>query len=189
MTEADDRDAARDRLPVVIVSDTSNALVAAATTAEVAGLRTSRGWSLAMPPWDLSNEGVVVVGSLDGHSIEGELVDAVVRGAGAVVGIDRRRRGVARLVEALRRTAPLLDWYECPTMHLDPEQIRLLHRLAIGASAREAARSVHLSERTAHRRMADARDLLEATTTNAAAAKVNAAVRAWSTSRARSELQ
>jgi hypothetical protein len=178
MTDADRRTTGG-HLPVVIVADSPRTLAAAAATAEAAGLHTSRGWSLANPPWDLSGDGIVVVGSLDGHSIEGELVDAVVRGAGAIVAIDRRRRGVARLIEALRRTAPLLDWYECPTMHLDPEQIRLLHQLANGANAREAARVVHLSERTAHRRMADARDLLGATSTNAAAAQVNAAVRAW----------
>jgi hypothetical protein len=166
-------------LPVVIIADSLRTLAAATATAEAAGLRTKRGWSVATPPWDLSQEGIVVVDSLDGHAIEGELVDAVVRGAGAIIGIDRRRRGVARLLEALRRTAPLLDWYECPTMQLDPEQIRLLHQLGNGASAREAARAVHLSERTAHRRMADARDLLGATSTNAAAAKVNAAVRVW----------
>jgi hypothetical protein len=188
MTDADGHTTGG-HLPVVIVSDGPQALAAAGATAEVAGLRLARGWSLAMPPWDLSSDGVVVVGSLDGHSIEGELVDAVVRGAGAIVGIERRRRGVARLIEALRRNAPLLDWYECPTMHLDPEQIRLLHQLAIGSSAREAARVVHLSERTVHRRIADARELLKATSTNAAAAQVNAAVRAWSASRDRSSLK
>jgi hypothetical protein len=137
------------------------------------------GWSSAGQPWDLAGAGVVVRGPLDETVAESELIDVVVRGAGAIVGVDVRRGAGARLIDALRRAAPVLDWRSCPFMKLDAEQIQLLHALACGRSARAAARDVHVSERTAHRRIADARSALNSTSTNAAAAEVDGVVRSW----------
>ncbi len=146
-----------DRRPVVIVVPMPTSLAAATTTAELAGLTVVDGWAVDDGPWDLSHTRVVVRGLVGEGSTESELIDVVVRGAGAIVGIDPRPAGDARLLDALRRTAPLLDWRDCPLMTLDVEQLRLLHALAGGHTARAAARTLHVSERTAHRRIADAR--------------------------------
>ena len=154
-------------------------MAAAGATATLAGLTVVDGWSLAGQPWDLSSSGIVARGSLDDTIVESELIDVVVRGAGAIVGIDVRRGAGARLIDALRRAAPVLDWRSCPFMTLDAEQIQLLHALASGRSARAAARDVHVSERTAHRRIADARIALDAPSTNTAAAEVDGVVRSW----------
>jgi DNA-binding NarL/FixJ family response regulator len=167
------------RLPVVLVTANPDSLTAASATAQLAGLTVVEGWSLADGAWDLSHDGLVVRGQLDDSALESEVVNVVVRGAGAIVGLEARRRGDARFIDALRRAAPLLDWRSCPFMRLDAEQIRLLHALARGCSARAAAREVHVSERTAHRRIADARTALNATSTNAAAAEVDGVVRSW----------
>jgi hypothetical protein len=167
------------QLPVVLVRDADGAYRAARAIVEVAGARVTIGWELPERPWDLAAIRLVVLGSL-GDGRDGEhLVSAVVRGAGAIVGVDRASPAPARPLESLRRAAPLLDWCDCPTMRLDPTQVRLLAELANGASAGDAAEMVHVSLRTAHRRIAEARDLLGASTTNAAAAELALALRHW----------
>jgi len=165
---------------VVLVRDEPGPRAAAATTAELAGLHTVDPHRVPDEPWDLSASGLVVDGvALD--VTESDLLDNVVRGAGAIVGVTSDAHVTARLLDALQRMAPVLDWRASPPMGLDAEQIHLLHALATGSSARAAARAVHVSERTAHRRIADARETLSATTTNAATADLLAAVRAWET--------
>ena len=155
------------------------ALRAARTLAEAAGARVADGWVLPEQPWDLAAIRLVVQGSLERPSDEELLVSAVVRGAGAILDVDRDAHVTARLLDALKRIAPVLDWSACPTMRLDQTQIRLVARLANGASARSAAEAEHVSLRTAHRRIAEARNLLGASSTNAAAAELATAARAW----------
>jgi len=165
----------------VLVASTTRALDAARATAVLARLDVVDvvdGSSLPTDPWDVSTLGVVVRGRY-GDAVEAVLLDAVARGAGAIVGLDPDRPSPSRLVDALDRTAPVLDWIDCPLMTLGADQIRLLHALADGTSTRAAARSVHLSERTAHRRLADAKRALGFDATNAAAAEVDSAVRRW----------
>lgn len=167
------------RIPVVLVADEPTAFGASRTVAELAGARVVLGWCLPREPWNLAAAHIVVQGPIESEPNEEAVVAAVVRGAGAIVGIDRGRPASARLVDALRRTAPVLDWRDCPTMQLDVTQIRLLHHLSQGAKAREAANALFLSVRTAHRRMAEARDLLGAASTNSAAAQLLETVRVW----------
>jgi hypothetical protein len=173
------------RLPVVLVAPRTPSLDAARATAELADLDVVDGWALPADPWDVAREGVVVLGRCDDDAVESELVDAVARGAGAIVGIDRERPGASRLLDALTRTAPVLDWIDCPLMTLGADQLLLLHALADGRSTRAAARAAHLSERTAHRRIAHARLALGIESTNEAAAEVDAVVLLWSEARLR----
>jgi hypothetical protein len=167
------------RLPVVLVALNATSLDAARATAVLAGLDVVDGWHLAPDPWDVTPLGVAVLDRFDDEASESDLVDAVARGAGAIVGIDRDRSGVSRLLDAIMRTAPMLDWIDCPLMTLEPDQLQLLHALADGTSVRAAARMLHLSERTVHRRIADARRTLDIESTNEAAAEVDAVVRVW----------
>lgn len=171
------------RLPVVLVAARASSLDAARATAELAELDVVDGWAIPADPWDLASVGVVVRGLVDDDAVESDLVDAVARGAGAIVGIGRDQPGASRLLDALTRTAPVLDWIDCPLMTLGADQLLLLRALADGRSTRAAARASHLSERTAHRRIADARFALGIESTNEAAAEVDAVVHLWSEAR------
>jgi hypothetical protein len=167
----------------VLVAPRTPPLDAARATAELAGLDVVDGWALPDDPWDVAHKGLVVLGRCGDDAVESELVDAVARGAGAIVGIDRDGPGASRLLDALMRTAPVLDWIDCPLMTLGADQLLLLHALAEGRSTRAAARAAHLSERTAHRRIAHARFALGIESTNEAAAEVDAVLRVWSAAR------
>jgi DNA-binding NarL/FixJ family response regulator len=165
---------------VVLVRDEQGPRTAAAITAELAGLRTVDPLHVPDEPWDLSAADLVVlVDGVDPAAPERGLLDYVLRGTGAIVGVTSDARLTPRLLDALQRMAPVVDWRASPTMRLDAEQIHLLHALATGTSARAAARAIHVSERTAHRRIADARETLSAPTTNAAAADLLSVVRVW----------
>jgi hypothetical protein len=169
------------RLPVVLVPDQPQAYAAASAIAEATGLHVRRGWAVPARPWDLATLGLVVAGSIGAPGDDDRLVDAVVRGTGAIVGFSSSCANTSRLRAALRRVTPVLDHQDCPVLRLDVEQIRLLQQLATGASTRRAADAVHLSVRTAHRRLAEARALLDAPSTMSAAAEVQSAARVWST--------
>jgi DNA-binding NarL/FixJ family response regulator len=165
---------------VVLVNDQGDRLEVARLVAEAAGRRVVTGWELPARPWDLSAAGIVVQGVLHAAADDVALVDAVVRGVGAIVGVEESRPVPVRLLDALRRSAPVLDWRPCPVMDLDATQARLLIALADGRSTRDVASTMFLSLRTAHRRMAEARDALGVPSTNAAAAEVAKSMRAWS---------
>jgi hypothetical protein len=165
---------------VVLVEHRGDTLDVARLVAEAAGRRVVAGWTLPPRPWDLGAAGIVVQGVLHDPNDDAALVDAVVRGVSAIVGVERSRPVPVRLLDALRRSAPVLDWRSCPVMGLDATQARLLIALANGRSTRDAASEMFLSLRTAHRRMAEARDALGAPSTNAAAAELAKAMRAWS---------
>jgi hypothetical protein len=172
---------ARPRLPVVIVPDRPKAYAAASAIAEATGLHVRRGWSLPARPWDLAERGLVVAGAVCADTVDEELLDAVVRGAGAIIGFASEGGTAARVRDALRRVAPVLDHQECHLLRLDVEQIWLLQQLAVGADTRQAAEAVHLSVRTAHRRLAEARATLDAPSTMAAAVQVQSASSVWTT--------
>jgi hypothetical protein len=167
-------------LPVVVVPDNAKAYAAASAIAEATGLHVRKGWTLPVRPWDIAELGLVVVGPACAER-EDDLLDAVVRGAGAIVGFGTEDGRTARLRDALRRVAPVLDHQECHVLRLDVEQIRLLQQLAIGADTRAAADAVHLSVRTAHRRLAEARATLDAPSTMSAAVQVKSASSVWTT--------
>lgn len=81
----------------------------------------------------------------------------------------------ARFHDALSRLAEIVDARHVATYRLSVDQLELLDHLAQGASVDEAAAAKHLSARTAHRRLAEARTILGAETTMAALVAVRAA--------------
>jgi hypothetical protein len=166
------------RPPVVLVPNDTVCLHTTRAIARVAGRHVTDTWRVPRAPWDLAPHGVVVSGSL-AQAHEDCLVDAVVRGAGAIVALPTGASAPTRLVDALQRITPVVDGTNCRTLELDVVQLQLLLELSRGANTAEAARSVHLSVRTAHRRIAEARETLGATSTNAAAVLVTEAVRFW----------
>lgn len=164
--------------PVVVIDDEPRVLTAARAVAEQARRFVLCGWRLPASPWDLSSHAVVVSGSLREGALEEDLLDAVVRGAGAIVAIDEEDRP-ARLLDALRRIASVTDGRQCKVLRLDERQIALLAALARGACVQTAARSTFMSVRTAHRRIAEARAVLDAGSTNETVAAVREALRFW----------
>ena len=106
----------------------------------------------------------------------GSALLAALDGARLVVQLEMSPTERIVFVDDLRRIGPV-DHRVGPT-HLDPlddDQRALLRELAAGRSLGEAAESLHLSRRTADRRLAAARGTLGAVTTAEAVAAYSAA--------------
>ena len=91
---------------------------------------------------------------------------AVVRGARAVVRARASREVIDALCDDLRRLGPLEHHLGSrPKAVLDDEQRRVLALLLDGRSLTDVAKDLHLSRRTADRRLATAREALGVSTT------------------------
>jgi DNA-binding NarL/FixJ family response regulator len=134
------------------------------------GLRVSSDWRSAAP-------GVACRGPVEDERGAEQAVLAALAGAQVVVAATAQREVIDRMCDDLRRLGPLdhriTDSESEPV--LSGEERALLDRLLAGDSLGEAAAAVHLSRRTADRRLASARQALGVTTTAellAAAAKL-----------------
>jgi DNA-binding NarL/FixJ family response regulator len=107
---------------------------------------------------------------VDGEEAARSVVLAAVAGAGAVVHGVAPREVLDRLCDDLRRLGPFEHRIEEPesTPLLGSDERALLQLLLAGASVGAAARSLHISRRTADRRLANARQALGAATTTEA---------------------
>lgn len=109
---------------------------------------------------------VVCVGSVHSAEDAARAVLAAVAGARLVVDADAERDVVDQMCDDLRRLGELDHRVEpAPATGLTAEQRALLARLLGGATLGEAARALHISRRTADRRLAAARQVLGAETT------------------------
>lgn len=152
------------RPPLIILEGCSQEVVARAhAEAEAAGWRVADGWGGA-------EYGVVCRGLVDSADAAARAVLAAVAGAGLVVEATAERDVLDLLCDDLRHLGALDHRVgECEiTAKLSAEQRALLELLLAGASLGEAARELHLSRRTADRRLAAARRALGATTTSQA---------------------
>lgn len=137
--------------PLVVVEAGPEALE------DARGELASRGWAdvVGVVVEDDPSAARAVLAALEGRAL---LVDA------------RADRDVLdRLCDDLRRLGHL-DHRVAPTDLLTAEQHALLELLAAGATLGEAAERLHLSRRSADRRLAAAREVLAAPTTGAAVA-------------------
>ncbi|MEO7572219.1 MAG: LuxR family transcriptional regulator [Acidimicrobiales bacterium] len=135
------------------------------------GWRCVEGFDLPPQPWDLTDRRWVRTGSVDDDDTVAAAVLIAARGVGLVIGCpDDGRR--ARLLDDLRRigTVELVALGPDPLAVLDDDQRALLAALATGASVGTAADALHLSTRTAERRLAAARRSLGVRTTAEAVA-------------------
>jgi DNA-binding CsgD family transcriptional regulator len=124
------------------------------------GLRISSDWRAAAP-------GVVCAGVVDDAHDAEQAVLAALAGAQLVVTATASREVIDRLCDDLRRLGPL-DHRIDPSGDqpaLSAEERALLDRLLAGDSLGQAAAAVHMSRRTADRRIASARRALGVTTT------------------------
>lgn len=138
----------------------------------VAGLldasRVVEGFELGDDPWLVG--GVVCVGLVVDDATHAAALDAALRGADVVADVADSR--LAAFVDDVARSGLVL-WAGDRDVSR-PEWAPLLDALAGGMSIAEAARVCHLSLRSAHRRLAVARDALGAASTTAAVARWSA---------------
>jgi DNA-binding NarL/FixJ family response regulator len=130
------------------------------------GWRCNDGFDLPPQPWDLTDRRWVRTGTVDDEDAVAAAVLAAARGVGLVVGCpDQVRREL--LLDDLRRIGPveLVELGPDPLAVLDDDQRALLAALAAGTSVSAAADALHLSTRTAERRLAAARRSLGVRTT------------------------
>jgi DNA-binding NarL/FixJ family response regulator len=109
---------------------------------------------------------VVCVGDVNDVDDAAAAVLAVVRGARVVVRARASREVIDALCDDLRRLGPLEHHLGArPEAVLDDEQRRILASLLDGRTLTQAAKDLHLSRRTADRRLATAREALDVSTT------------------------
>lgn len=119
-----------------------------------------------MQGWRADRGRVVCVGRVTNAEDAARAVLAGVAGARLVVAADAPREVIDQLCDDLRRLGDLdhrIGQPECPA--LSQEQQALLALLLSGASLGAAARRLHISRRTADRRLSSARAALGAGTT------------------------
>jgi DNA-binding CsgD family transcriptional regulator len=125
------------------------------------------GWTDPAPP------GAVRLGGVADAADAAKAVLAAVQGVDLVIVATAPREVIDQLCDDLRRLGRLDHRVgpaapSAPAVALGPDERALLGRLIGGASLGEAARALHLSRRTADRRLAAARRALGAATTSEA---------------------
>jgi hypothetical protein len=140
--------------PIVIAEDDR---VHAALTAEVLGA----GWRIAVDVED--DPDLVVALTVHEPADAKRVVLTALDGTGVLVRADAPPLVVDDLVDDLRRIRPVLVANADTVVPLETETWRLLHSLVHGATLAVAARSLHMSSRTANRRITGARDVFGVT--------------------------
>lgn len=135
------------------------------------GWTTIDGFALPAVPWDLTSLRLICVGSVADAEAAGPAVAAVARGAGLAVSLGLTGNDRRRFLEDLERlgATPTTSTAH-PRDGLEPHHTELLDLLVTGATLTAAATRLHLSRRTAHRRLAEARQRLGVDTTAEAVA-------------------
>jgi DNA-binding CsgD family transcriptional regulator len=146
---------------IVLEAADSAAVECAADELAADGADVVHGWAAGR-----TGRPTVMVGRVAGLEDAGLAVLAAVRGARLVVDAVAAREVIDRLCDDLRRIAEV-DHRVGPARRpvLSAEQRALLARLLGGATLGQAARELHLSRRTADRRLAAARSALGAGST------------------------
>ncbi len=116
------------------------------------------GFDVGDETWRI--DGLVCVGPVTDDASHAAALDAALRGAEIVADVSAEREQ-AFLDDLVR--AGLVPWTP-PVDQLDDVTTALLESLMNGASVAQAARACHLSARSAHRRLADARRRIGVTT-------------------------
>ena len=153
--------------PLIVVEASEHAHVQAVRDVERRGAHVVEGWR--------HDASVVCSGEVNDAADAAHALLAVVAGAGLVVHARADREVIDRFVDDLRRFGPVDHRITEPESApaLTPEERALLEYIADGKTLGEAAAELHLSRRTADRRLASARQKLgAATTTDAVVAYV-----------------
>lgn len=137
--------------PLVVVEGSAATLARVRRRLEREGHRLVDGWR--------RNDRVVCAGSVAADADAAEAVLSALAGAGVLVHATGERALTDRLLDDLRRLGPVehVTSDEEPPRRLTREELLLLGQLAQGRSLGDAASALHLSRRTADRRLAAAR--------------------------------
>lgn len=130
---------------------------------------TARGWTVA-PDAVRAGPGTFRVTHVDDRKDAEDAVLSAAAGVGLVVRAGAPRHVLDALYDDLRHLGWLEHRVEGDPERLDAEQWRILELLAQGRSLAEAAAALHLSRRSADRRISAARAILGASSTGAAVA-------------------
>ena len=162
-------------MPPLVVVHGEQSLRAVVEALRREGWEVQPGWELEDGGWDARRRRLVFTGAIDGPDAAAAALLAASRGAGIVAAAPSSPDLLARFLDDLRRLGRVEyrppDRPERPT--LTPEQRRLLEELSRGTSMAEAARRLHISKRTAERRLATAKVALGARTTTEALVKLD----------------
>jgi DNA-binding CsgD family transcriptional regulator len=158
----------------VVVEEQPSSTVEEIAAAQRGTSRVVRGWHRPPPGVD-----ALCVGTVSGPADAAAAVLCAVAGARLVVHASAEREVIDRLVDDLRRLGSVDHRVGgAPATGLTRDERRLMALLLGGATLGQAARQLHLSRRTADRRLASARERLGARTTpEAVAAAARAGVR------------
>jgi DNA-binding CsgD family transcriptional regulator len=145
--------------PLVVVEGSERALSYALRDVERDGARVVHGWR--------NDRSVVCTGLVRDAGDAAEALLAAVAGAGLVVHAQAERDVIDRFVDDLRRFGPVDHRTGEPDRgpDLSADERRLLDSLSDGKTLGEAAAALHVSRRTADRRLAAARGKLGTRTT------------------------
>ena len=144
---------------VVLEQAPESAVREAAAELAAGGAQIVQGWRATAGP-------VVCVGRVRTAADAADAVLAAVAGAGLAVAADAPREVIDQLCDDLRRIGEVDHRVGPPSgPALAKEERALLELLMSGAALGEAARELHISRRTADRRLAAARTALGARTT------------------------
>lgn len=144
--------------PLIVVEASPRAAAEARREVEAAGWPVVDGWR--------SEPGIACAGVVDDAASAAEALLAAVGGAGVIVEARADRALVDRLVDDLRRIGRVEHRTGEPDIPaLTAEERELLGLLAHGLTLGAAAQQLHVSRRTADRRLAAARAKLGVATT------------------------
>jgi DNA-binding NarL/FixJ family response regulator len=155
------------------------------------------GFELPSDPWRLDDQRLLCVGAVRDAADASDAVEAVTRGVSLAVHIEAGGQVRRQLLEDLHEVGVVeqgtsLDGGDAPTAGagdasgidvLDPDEQDLLDALVSGCTITEAAAQLHLSRRTATRRLARSRQRLGVATTAEAMSRWAAIRRAEPTTR------
>jgi DNA-binding CsgD family transcriptional regulator len=163
--------------PLIVVEPGSGARAEAVRELEGSGWRVDEGWDGTKLNASGLPEHVVFTGVVSGPDDATDALVAAARGAGLIVELGAGRKVTEPFLEDLRHLGPIYRREASPERcpGLSAEQTRLLTLVAEGRSVAEAATLLHVSRRTAERRLAGARATLGVRTTAEAVGVAGAA--------------
>jgi DNA-binding CsgD family transcriptional regulator len=145
-------------LPLIVVEEDERLFDQAVAELQAAGWRVVRTWD---PQAERSRTQMACAGRVAGPEDAERALLAALRGFGLVVSVRRADDGAAVFLEDLRRLGPLdIRSSGSEAVRLNPGETRLLGLLAEGTSLSTASRELHLSRRSAYRRLARVRKAL-----------------------------
>jgi DNA-binding NarL/FixJ family response regulator len=155
--------------PLILASD-DQTFETAIEEIQSIGWTLRRAWRLPEHEWSVSDARIVCCGLVATFDDVSAALLAAVRGAGIVARIEPDAEPARRLREELRSLGPIEERarQHGDVSELSLEQVELCRLLGQGLSLADAATQLHLSRRTAFRRLASVREALNVGTTREA---------------------